>query len=119
MFFVELKLGQGTPFFEPQVVTAVDNRITVEIKEDPNCNPVKIIKNSHPIQLRETKVDPNDNHSGPFIKNYEDILPKQVKTKTFEESLKQIEIDCNIMSVGLESEIMRGNILAKIAIWLK
>ena len=51
----------GGPFFEPE---------QVETKQDPNCIPVKIIKNSHPMQLREAKVDFDNetDHSGPLIK---------------------------------------------------
>ena len=68
---------QGEPFFEPQDVRVGDTRITVEIKQVPNCNLVYIIKNSHPIQMGEVKVDFDNerDHSESFIKKYEDILP--------------------------------------------
>ena len=61
VFFVEPKIGQGEPCCYPQVVKAIDNKISVVIKENTNNSPVKVIRNSTPVQVRETKLDGNEN----------------------------------------------------------
>ena len=84
VFFVEPKFGQGEPCCFPQVVEAKNNKIKVVIKENSSCAPVKLIKNSKPVQIREAKLDLNSNEqfSEPSVRYYDkfkDTIPARKK----------------------------------------
>ena len=64
VYFVEPKLGQGAPCCLPQVVRSVNNKISIEIGESNKTAPVKVIRNSKPVQIREAKSE-EENESNP------------------------------------------------------
>ena len=98
IFFIEPKFGQGEPCCQPQVVEAKDNKIRVVV-ETPNAAPIKLVKNSKPIQIRETEVymTPNEKFSEPSVRYYDkfkDTIPAPKKNKkTIEEIIQEITID--------------------------
>ena len=69
VYFVEPKLGQGYPCCLPQIVNAFDNKIFVEIKDNVNNEPVKLSKNTKPVQVREATADCNENE--PSVRFYD------------------------------------------------
>ena len=98
VFFVEPKLNQGETCCLPQVVHAKDNRIKIVMKDNPNAAPIKLVKNSKPIQVRETEVEMSQiqKFNEPTVRYFEkfkDTIPTEKKRKTFEEVLKEIKID--------------------------
>ena len=102
MFIIEPKIGQGEPFCLPTVIEALDNKILIQIKENYNNTPVKVIKNSKPLQIRETTVDEaeNEQFNYPAVRyfdKFKDTLPEPpIKSKTVEDKLKEIEFDTSI-----------------------
>ena len=113
VFFLEPKMGQGKQFCQPQVVEAKDNKIKVIVKTQ-NEEPVKIVKNSKPVQIRETELDrtPVGKFSEPVVKyfdKFKDTIPAlETKKKTIEEILKEIKID-QARSMTLEEKRLFEN----------
>ena len=56
-FFIEPKYGQGGLICKPQIVEAVNNKLEVEVRGVIDDVPVKVVKNSTPVQIREAKED--------------------------------------------------------------
>ena len=99
VYLVEPKFGHGEPLCHPQIVKAVNNKINVVIKNTNDDAPVKVTKNSKPIQVRETKVDVNDNEkfekpNERYYERFKDTLPDRKKEKeTLSQKIEKIEID--------------------------
>ena len=96
-YVVEPKLGQGSILCHPQVVKAVNGKIVIDIYDDKTCTPIKVTKNSKPIQVRETTTTLTDDGEELITKrgiDHEKLINKNVmKTKPFDEILEEIEID--------------------------
>ena len=98
IFFIEPKHGQGEPLCDPQVVEAIDNKIEIEVRGVNNETPIKVVKNSAPIQIREASEEEYDKQVSKFNMpemNFQERFEVggRVKTKSLEEKLKEITID--------------------------
>ena len=115
IFFIEPKFGQGEPCCQPQVVEAQDNKIRVVV-ETLNAAPIKLVKNSKPIQIRETEayMTPNEKFSEPSVRYYDkfkDTIPAPKKNKkTIEETIQEIKIDQGASMTSDEKRLFENTI---------
>ena len=57
IYVVEPKFGQGVELCQPQLVEAVNGIVMINIKDDKTCTPIKVIKNSKIVQVRECSAE--------------------------------------------------------------
>ena len=99
VFIVEPKFNQGAPFCLPQIVTAQENIIRIELKDNSSADPIKVVKNSKPVQIRETITDHTEperfsNASVRYFDKFKDTIPSgNKKVKSFEEIIKEVKVD--------------------------
>ena len=95
---------------------AKNNKIKVVIKENSSCAPVKLIKNSKPVQIREAKLDLNSNEqfSEPSVRYYDkfkDTIPARKKEKkSMKDIIKEITIDQAVSMTSAEKELFEDTI---------
>ena len=90
-YVIEPKYDQSPPFCEPQIVEAKDDEIEIEVKGKDKFSPIKLKKNSSPIQIREVKEC--DEHDTKKTVEFDERFQLKEETKSFEEKMKEIQID--------------------------
>ena len=92
-YVVEPKLDQGKVYCEPQIVTADKDLIQVEVKGHDEFSPVRLKKNASPIQVREVTKDDESELKMKPPDSFMNIQPKKQKQKSFEDKMKDINLD--------------------------
>ena len=90
-YIIEPKSEQGRIICNSQIVTAKDSEIHVEVNSNDKATPMKIKKNSFPIQVREA-IEVDDE-----VKQDKKLITQRFKfsskNKTFEDKMKEAIID--------------------------
>ena len=108
-FIVEPRYDQGDVQCDSQIVTAVNDLIDIEVKAVNMNAPVKLKKNSTPIQILESPEVIEDNCIKP--KDFTERFKSNQQNKTLTEKLKEVNLDQAKSMSENQKELFRKTLL--------